>query len=785
MSTEPSSERQPLHLVPVEGGEPETPQAVPEAASGRDETASEAKRADVIPAAFRRGQIRQTVLDFSGETGYRLAFHGIRSLPVYAPGSVWYAGRGVTRAARRWSRWVSAWELKVLESAAAAKGNAGHSEVMNAHKEGKKTRKARWQITGACAAALIAAACLLALLVPVYAAIAIAIAAYGVLAWHGRPADSPLIPRAILPPEYQVPTPEIITRAFASLGISKIDAAVKPRTAADKAKGPAEAGRLSWVSDVHRDGPGWAVELDLPEGVTAKMIIAKRPELSSGLRRPLSAVWPEGVPGEHEGRLYLWIGRQDMAKMRPPAWPLLKSGTADYFQPAPFAVTPRGLTVYEKLFGKNWLVGGAPGNGKTAAIRVPAAWGALDPIVQLWVHELLGKGDLDPLAQVAHRYCSGLDPESLAYAAESIEMLKREVERRVKILKKIPISERIDGDITREIAEKYGLVPIVAIFDEIHNLFLDDKLGPKATASITHVIRSARALGVTVIAATQRPDKDSLPTTMSGIVTTRFCLKVPDWQSNDMILGTGANNAGWSTVAFRQETDAGLGWLRGTGDPRPVKTFYLNLPALQKICARARAMREAAGTLSGYALGEDADKAERSLLADVRAVFAGSEDFLYWKTIADRLAERFPGTYTGLTADAASADVRALTGAKSDSGREPGGEALKGLKLATLDGAPQDAEPDDEAASHGDAGPAAEVDRELLASAAELVISSKFGSTSMLQRKLRTGHAESAALMDELERRGIVAKADGGNARDVLKPADDAAVVAEAIRSGS
>jgi S-DNA-T family DNA segregation ATPase FtsK/SpoIIIE len=783
VSTDPINERQPLHLVPVEGDEPETQQAAPEAAPERDETGPDAKRADVIPAAFQRGQIRQTILDFGGETGYRLAFHGVRSLPVYAPGSVWYAGRGVTRAARRWCRWVSAWELKVLESAASAKGNAGHSEVMNAHKEGKKTRKARWQITGACAAALIAAACLLALLVPVYAVIAIAIAAYGVLAWHGRPADSPLIPRAILPPEYQVPTPEIITRAFASLGISKIDAAVRPKTADGKAKGLAEAGRLSWVSDVHRDGPGWAVELDLPEGVTAKMILAKRPELSSGLRRPLSAVWPEGVPGEHEGRLYLWIGRQDMAKMKPPAWPLLRSGAADYFQPAPFALTPRAVTVHEKLFGKNWLIGGAPGNGKTGAVRVLASWAALDPTVQLWVHELLGKGDLDPFTLVAHRYCSGLDPASLEYAAESIAMLKREVGRRVKILKKIPQTERPDGDITREIAAKYGLTPIVAVFDEIHNLFLDEKLGPPATKDITFVIRSARALGITVIAATQRPDKDSLPTTMSGIVTTRFCLKVPEWQSNDMILGTGANAAGWSSVAFRQETDAGLGWLRGTGDPRPVKTYYLNLPASQKICVRARAMREAAGTLSGYALGEDGGQADRPLLADVRSVFAGQETFLYWPTIADRLAERFRGTYTGVTPDAVSADVReALGGVKSDNGREPGGDVLKGLKLATLDGQAGDA---DGPAADTAAEAEPELDAEMLAAAAELVVSSQFGSTAMLQRKLRLPFADCGLLMDELQRRKIVAGSDGSKARDVLKPAAEAESIAAAIRSGS
>jgi DNA segregation ATPase FtsK/SpoIIIE, S-DNA-T family len=140
-----------------------------------------------------------------------------------------------------------------------------------------------------------------------------------------------------------------------------------------------------------------------------------------------------------------------------------------------------------------------------------------------------------------------------------------------------------------------------------------------------------------------------------------------------MVLGTSAHKNGIKATMF-SFADKGICYFAGEGDnPRIVRSVYVDAPTAEKIALRARAARERAGTLSGFALGEEFDTDTGptvDLLADIAAVV--HEPKLWSETVVTRLAELRPAAYGPWGEMEADARAAQLTAALKPTGVKTG-----------------------------------------------------------------------------------------------------------------
>lgn len=647
-------------VVPVDPPEPPRPDPVQTIYA----TALHARTADrrpIVPAYLRNRTEAHALAGWLARYGLHVtAYHATRA-PLYALRLAWRSPRGAWVALVALLRWVFDAEGAPLRRDAVQRASA--DEYMKLSKQRNGRVKRRGLIVGA-ALAVPAVAVVLALvwrwattpegaappdLVPWWAFWGAVILAVAVLGVVGTPADKRVtdvvVVNASAPPRL---TADVVTRALSSLGI-----------AAMTTKGAT----IGFPAPITRDGPGWRADVDLPFGVTVTDVMERRERLASGLRRPLSSVWPEPVAEQHAGRLVLWVGDQPLNAVKPAAWPLAARGAVDLLAGTfPFGVDSRQRPVLISLAETNALVGSLPGGGKTAAVRVLALAAALDPWAELRIHEHKGSGDLGALECVAHRYVSGVADEAIAATVESMREVHGELERRAAVLAKLPRHIVPDGKVTPELARSHkALRPLVMVVDEAQEVFSHSEFGDEAGKLAEAIIKRGRALAVILVLATQRPDAKSLPTGVSTNVGVRFCLRVMDQTANDMVLGTSSYKNGIRATMFTPR-DKGIGYLVGVGDePTVVRTYYVDTVAAEKIGQRAHVAREAAGTLSGHAAGEAAPLTPAaSLLEDLRVVFATIEtDWAHSEDLCARLAE-LRGAYAGWTPDVLARNLRAL-----------------------------------------------------------------------------------------------------------------------------
>jgi S-DNA-T family DNA segregation ATPase FtsK/SpoIIIE len=629
---------------------------------------------DIIPSHLRTWQgIRKTLRWHYLRARHHSLYHAVRS-PHRLVLTIWWALAGIARIVFAQLSWWWVSEQAYLRHEAIAAADS--AKWLSLHKHVRAVRLVRGCILGAEVLALALIAAAVTSYLPVLW-IPVGLVAVPLLAWIGRPADKPIVTSAVVPGAVERLTTEGIVRALGALGIAEMNKALREEP--DKA--------IATVDGPMRDGPGWLWRGDLPHGVTAGAVSEKREEFASGLRRQLGCVWPETDHKRHPGALNLYVADEDMTTAQQPPWPLAKRGAVDLFKPQVFAFDPRGRVRTVLLMFASVIIGSVPRMGKTFLLRLLLLICALDVRAELHLYDLKGTGDLAPVRPVAHRYRAGDDPEDIQYMVGDFRNLRGEYRRRTKVIREIADKhpERCpENKVTPELADdkSLGLHPIVIAVDECQVAFEHPEYGKELESICTDLVKRGPALGMLILLATQRPDAKSIPTGISANAVLRMCLKVMGQTENDMVLGTSQYKRGIRATMFGFE-DKGVFYFAGEGtQPLIMRSQYIDNPAAKVIVARARVMREAAGRITGYALGEDQDQQTRSFAADVLMVF-GADDKLWCETIAGRLAGSIPAAYADITKDAVASQLRAL-GVDVKSVRETGKGPRSGCERAAV-----------------------------------------------------------------------------------------------------
>jgi hypothetical protein len=272
--------------------------------------------------------------------------------------------------------------------------------------------------------------------------------------------------------------------------------------------------------------------------------------------------------------------RRDPLHGAPPlAWPWLEASRCSLWQPVPVGVDEDGHWVTISLPERHVLLGGESGAGKSGGLALLLAAAALDPTVKL----VLFDGKLVELAcwaGVADRSVGPDLHEAVAVLAE----VQAELDRRLLTL----LANR-----RRKLTPSLGLPLLLVAIDELAFYVAgpDRKLAAEFAARLRDLVARGRAAGVIVLAATQKPAHEIIPTSLRDLFGFRWAFRCLTPQASDTILG-----AGWASLGYAASTidaaDRGVGLLLAEGGlPVRLRACWLDDDQLAVLAGRAEALR--------------------------------------------------------------------------------------------------------------------------------------------------------------------------------------------------
>lgn len=286
---------------------------------------------------------------------------------------------------------------------------------------------------------------------------------------------------------------------------------------------------------------------------------------------------------DHAPTVYLTVVTRDVLGGTTTPWPYVASKQCDAWAPIPIGIDEDGEEVWLSLPERNVLLGGEPGAGKSGALGPLVAAVALDPSSELWLFD--GKVvELAPWRACARRFV-GADMED---AIGILDELRALMEARY---------EALASSGRRKVAKEQGDRLHVVVIDELA-LFTssaDRKRSAVFSERLRDLVARGRAAGIVVLAATQKPSTDIVPSAVRDLFGFRWALRCATREASDTILGSGWATSGYSAA----EIDAGsrgVGLLLSEGGtPMRLRSHFLDDDSVTAIARRACAARAVVG----------------------------------------------------------------------------------------------------------------------------------------------------------------------------------------------
>lgn len=321
---------------------------------------------------------------------------------------------------------------------------------------------------------------------------------------------------------------------------------------------------------------GFRVAVRVPLGRHTGLLETAAPAVAAALRVREVRV----VPHARDASVAtLHVVRRDPFSTGPVPWPLAGATRTSLWAPVPLAIDEDGDTVQVPLFEHNLLLGGEPGGGKSAALSLLVAAAALDPTASVSLFDAK-QVELAPWAEAAAA-CCGPD---LPAAVAALEALREEMDRRYALLLSTG---------RRKLDEADGLGLHVVAIDELA-FFLragtrDQRIG--FAEGLRDLVARGRAAGVVVLAATQKPSHDVVPTAVRDLFSFRMALRCTTPEASDTVLGQGWASRGYSAGTIDAGA-RGVGFLLAEGAlPVKCRTYYLDDATLGTLAQRAARLR--------------------------------------------------------------------------------------------------------------------------------------------------------------------------------------------------